>query len=420
MASGYAPPVVITSSDGRRWRQCAGAAIINSRGELLVGERLKIANAWNCPQGGVDAGESLVGAASREADEEVGLVVGTHIAPIATMGPAGGVQYEAKGWLRKEGFAGQQIHWTLFRTISAVGDREVGDVADLQGRNGEAAEFKQVRWMPIEQVVDSMWEASPRKTHTHTHVVHSAHALFCHALPLLKHNLCHALPPPKHHRSVSPQSPQAKRAPYEALQKWAVPIICEWSGAISRVDLSGKWERDVQLASPGLVEALKARGHTEEEAAIKAREPYVQEYVRTDTAGVWRIRTYTGDGSRVRREHVYPLGAWEERFGPNETNVIFGAAGGVAQRWTAWLAEPDADGGGREGGVAGGDGECLERQAAMGMLTALQVAHVTVSETPLGFEETRRFLRKGRLVLRRTFTKAGEAFVSEEVFDRKS
>ena len=213
---------------------------------------------------------------------------------------------------------------------------------------------------------------------------------------------------------------QAKRAPYEALQKWAVPIICEWSGAISRVDLSGKWERDVQLASPGLVEALKARGHTEEEAAIKAREPYVQEYVRTDTAGVWRIRTYTGDGSRVRREHVYPLGAWEERFGPNETNVIFGAAGGVAQRWTAWLAEPDADGGGREGGVAGGDGECLERQAAMGMLTALQVAHVTVSETPLGFEETRRFLRKGRLVLRRTFTKAGEAFVSEEVFDRKS
>ena len=168
MASGYAPPVVITSSDGRRWRQCAGAAIINSRGELLVGERLKIANAWNCPQGGVDAGESLVGAASREADEEVGLVVGTHIAPIATMGPAGGVQYEAKGWLRKEGFAGQQIHWTLFRTISAVGDREVGDVADLQGRNGEAAEFKQVRWMPIEQVVDSMWEASPRKTHTHT------------------------------------------------------------------------------------------------------------------------------------------------------------------------------------------------------------------------------------------------------------
>ena len=56
----------------------------------------------------------------------------------------------------------------------------------------------------------------------------------------------------------------------------------------------------------------------------------------------------------------------------------------------------------------------------MGMLTALQVAHVTVSETPLGFEETRRFLRKGRLVLRRTFTKAGEAFVSEEVFDRKS
>ena len=193
MASGYAPPVVITSPDGRRWRQCAGAAIINSRGELLVGERLKIANAWNCPQGGVDAGESLVGAASREADEEVGLVVGTHIAPIATMGPAGGVQYEAKGWLRKEGFAGQQLHWTLFRTISAVGDRAVGDIADLQGRNGEAAEFKQVRWMPIEQVVDSMWEARPRKN---SHFVPLGRCPLLPCSPPPKPNLCHALPLP--------------------------------------------------------------------------------------------------------------------------------------------------------------------------------------------------------------------------------
>lgn len=92
----WAPSVVITSEDGRRWRQCAGAAIVNSQGELLVGERIKIKGAWNCPQGGVDvSGESVVAAAAREAEEEVGLVSGVHIAPLATMG-ASGVRYEVR------------------------------------------------------------------------------------------------------------------------------------------------------------------------------------------------------------------------------------------------------------------------------------------------------------------------------------
>lgn len=131
--------------------------------------------------------------------------------------------------------------------------------------------------------------------------------------------------------------------------------------------------------------------------------------------GVFRVLTYTSDGSRVRRDHVYPLGAWEERFEPNATNVIFGEAGGVAQRHTAWLAEPDADAAEKMGD------EKLTRQTEAGMLAPLQVAHVTLSETPLGREETRRYLRGGRLVLRRSFTPAagGETSASEEVFDRE-
>ena len=88
-----------------------------------------------------------------------------------------------------------------------------------------------------------------------------------------------------------------------------------------------------------------------------------------------------------------------------------GPRGGEMQRRTAWLAEPDAP----ETPLPGdADGEG----------TQPGLAHVTVSETPLGREETRRFLRAdGRMALRRTFTARGaaaptEAGRSEEVFER--
>ena len=111
----FAPSREAVDADGRRWRCCAGAAIINSSGQLLVGERIKISGAWNCPQGGMDAvsksgnPETALEAASREAFEEVGLRVDTHIVPIAAMSDDAAVKYEAGGWLKQAGFAGQQV-----------------------------------------------------------------------------------------------------------------------------------------------------------------------------------------------------------------------------------------------------------------------------------------------------------------------
>ena len=47
--------------------------MMNNSGNLLICERATTPGAWQFPQGGVDAGESLVDALYREVREEVGL-----------------------------------------------------------------------------------------------------------------------------------------------------------------------------------------------------------------------------------------------------------------------------------------------------------------------------------------------------------
>lgn len=56
-----------------RYRPNVAALVVNSAGNLLICERLTIPGAWQFPQGGVDAGESLEQALHREVREEVGL-----------------------------------------------------------------------------------------------------------------------------------------------------------------------------------------------------------------------------------------------------------------------------------------------------------------------------------------------------------
>ena len=145
--------VVATDDQGRRWRKCAAAAIVNGVGQILVGERIKIKGSWNTPQGGLEDGESALAAATREAEEEVGLVVGKHILPVAAMDDAAAVRYEAGGWLAKAGFAGQQLHWSLFTTKDPVLDVQA---CDLSG-GGEAPEFSRVEWRSIDAVVEGIW-----------------------------------------------------------------------------------------------------------------------------------------------------------------------------------------------------------------------------------------------------------------------
>ncbi len=57
-----------------RYRPNVAALMINSSGNLLICERAGMPGAWQFPQGGVDAGESLINALFREVREEIGLL----------------------------------------------------------------------------------------------------------------------------------------------------------------------------------------------------------------------------------------------------------------------------------------------------------------------------------------------------------
>ena len=78
----HPPSQFVTDDDGRKWRLCAGAAVLNSKNQLLIGERMGKSGSWQTPQGGVDGGpkqETVIEAASRELYEEVGLKNNDHV-----------------------------------------------------------------------------------------------------------------------------------------------------------------------------------------------------------------------------------------------------------------------------------------------------------------------------------------------------
>ena len=102
--------------------------------------------------------------------------------------------------------------------------------------------------------------------------------------------------------------------------------------------------------------------------------------------------TYDIDGETPRRELLYPLGDFEEVY-EGESTLFGGTDGGVVKRSCFYLVEKDAD-------------------------ESNPIAHVTVSETPRGREESLRYMKNGELILRRTFWHSwrSDKVVSTEVF----
>jgi putative (di)nucleoside polyphosphate hydrolase len=83
--SADAEPARRRDSDPSKYRPGVGVMLLNRQGEVFVGRRVDVENAWQMPQGGIDSGESPLQAALRELKEEIGT---DHVEVIA----------ESKGW----------------------------------------------------------------------------------------------------------------------------------------------------------------------------------------------------------------------------------------------------------------------------------------------------------------------------------
>ena len=127
------------NNDSLPYRPAAGIMLINGDGKVFVGQRMdSTLEAWQMPQGGIDAGEAPLSAALRELGEETGIAA-DKVELIATAReellydlPA-----ELIGKLWKGRYRGQRQTWFLFRFI--------GDESDIDIRT-EHQEFRAWRW----------------------------------------------------------------------------------------------------------------------------------------------------------------------------------------------------------------------------------------------------------------------------------
>eukprot|EP01061_Rhynchopus_euleeides_P044113 TRINITY_DN77195_c0_g1_i1.p1 TRINITY_DN77195_c0_g1~~TRINITY_DN77195_c0_g1_i1.p1 ORF type:complete len:175 (+),score=33.51 TRINITY_DN77195_c0_g1_i1:81-605(+) len=151
MATEHPPPAPPVEHDGAKFRQCAAAVVFNAQGEVLVGERISAAGSWQFPQGGLDAGETVSQAASRELYEEMG--VSGHPALFeAPSDPACFYRIEG-GWLSRNGFAGQHLGFAAFYAPDALTQ------LNLSGLGGEKPEFSQAKWTDFDSLVSNVYPA---------------------------------------------------------------------------------------------------------------------------------------------------------------------------------------------------------------------------------------------------------------------
>ena len=129
------------------YRPCAGIMLKNREGLIFVGQRLDSSgDAWQMPQGGIDAEEDAETAALRELGEEAGIAA--HLVDIVARSPKEHV-YDLPPHLmgRMWGgrYRGQRQYWFLMAFL--------GDDADINIET-EHQEFRAWRWAHPSELVD--------------------------------------------------------------------------------------------------------------------------------------------------------------------------------------------------------------------------------------------------------------------------
>lgn len=130
------------------YRQNVGMIVFNRNGEVLMGERVNVPNAWQFPQGGIDDQEIPRVAALRELYEEMGIadakLVKEHEEWLYYDFPA---DLNLHGGLQK--YRGQMQKWFLFFWDCT---------AEECNLDAHEREFVKVQFMPLEQSADSIVE----------------------------------------------------------------------------------------------------------------------------------------------------------------------------------------------------------------------------------------------------------------------
>jgi putative (di)nucleoside polyphosphate hydrolase len=132
------------------YRPCAGIMLKNQQGRIFVGQRLDgsgvTSEAWQMPQGGIDAGETPEEAVLRELSEETGLLP-HHVSILAQS--ATEHLYDLPdhliGRIWNGAFRGQRQIWFLMDFLGQDADVNIAT---------EHQEFRDWRWAHVDELVD--------------------------------------------------------------------------------------------------------------------------------------------------------------------------------------------------------------------------------------------------------------------------
>jgi putative (di)nucleoside polyphosphate hydrolase len=125
-----------------KYRLNVAAILRNAAGKLLIGERVDRDGAWQFPQGGVDEGETLEEALSRELREEISVEPSSYTI-VSSKGPYFYLFGDGK---TVKGHHGKEQHYFLADFTGDPGEIDV---------NTEHPEFRGVHWVaPAEFEID--------------------------------------------------------------------------------------------------------------------------------------------------------------------------------------------------------------------------------------------------------------------------